>query len=427
MDKKQRIRCAIYTRKSVEDGLEQEFNSLDAQRDAAENYIASQKSKGWVCLPDHYDDGGYSGGNTKRPGLQRMLEDIKAGKIDVVVVYKIDRLSRSICDFGDLSKTFDKYGVSFVSVTQDINTSTSAGRMVLNILVTFSAYEREVTAERIRDKMAASRKKGLWVGGSVAFGYTSENKKLIVVPEEAETVRWIFNRFLETRSPKLICTELNEAKKLRKDGGIWNRSHIYRLLGNHTYIGKVKYKNEVYAGEQEAIIDEKIWDEVQQHLRDADPLRNLPARNRQETVAPLKGLIRCGHCGGSMGPNYTRKGSRKYLYYICMTDTKRAVRSCPVRRVAADDLESIILDQIEEMLRSPQVQEQLIGEDLDADTVKRYTEQFATIWQAIFPIEQYRILHLLIEHVDVYEDHLDIEFRTGGIKDLIKELTDENN
>ena len=204
-------RCAIYTRKSVEDGLEQDFNSLDNQREAGEAYIASQKGNGWVCLPERYDDGGFSGGNMKRPALQKLLADAEAGLIDIIVVYKIDRLSRSICDFAELSKKFDEWNVNFVAVTQDINTSTSSGRMMLHILITFAQYEREIITERVRDKMAASRKKGKWVGGSVALGYKVIDKKLIVVPEEAELVRKIYDRFIEVQSPKLIATELNHA------------------------------------------------------------------------------------------------------------------------------------------------------------------------------------------------------------------------
>src|SRR5574344_2086812 len=198
MDKENKtVRCAIYTRKSHEEGLEQDFHSLDAQRESGENYIASQKTRGWICLPERYDDGGFSGGNTNRPALKKLLADIASGKVDVVVVYKIDRLSRSICDFAELSKTFDKFGASFVAVTQEINTTTSSGRMMLNILVTFAQYEREVIAERIRDKMSASRKKGKWVGGSVPFGYKVVDKHLQIHEEEADIVKRIFARFLE--------------------------------------------------------------------------------------------------------------------------------------------------------------------------------------------------------------------------------------
>ena len=207
--KPQKKRCAIYTRKSVDEGLEQEFNSLDAQREAGEAYITSQKANGWVCLPERFDDGGFSGGNTSRPALKRLMAECRAGNIDVVLVYKIDRLSRSICDFAELTKFFDQYNVSFCSVTQDINTSTSSGRMMLNILMTFAQYEREIIGERIRDKFAASKRKGMWMGGMVPLGYCVQNRKLVVVDEEAETVRRIYRRYLDLQSPKQIAIELN--------------------------------------------------------------------------------------------------------------------------------------------------------------------------------------------------------------------------
>ena len=233
------VRCAIYTRKSTDENLDAEFTTLDAQREACENYIRSQVSKKWQILPDRYDDGGYSGGDTNRPALQRMMADIRAGQIDIVVVYKIDRLSRAIIDFGELQMEFEKNGVSFVSVTQDINTSTSSGRMMLNILVAFAQYERELIAERIRDKMAATRRKGDWVGGSVPTGYKVENKKLVVAPERADVVRRVFARFIEIQSPKQIAYELNRDGILTNQGNPWTTGHIYRMLNNYTYIGKM--------------------------------------------------------------------------------------------------------------------------------------------------------------------------------------------
>lgn len=419
-------RCAIYTRKSHEDGLEQDFNSLDAQRESAEAYIQSQKANGWRCLSDRYDDGGFSGGNTNRPALQRLMTDIKAGKIDIVVVYKIDRLSRSICDFADLSKDFEKYGVSFVSVTQEINTTTSSGRMMLNILMTFAQYEREVIAERIRDKMSASRKKGKWVGGSVAMGYKAENKNLIIEPAEAEVVKQIFTRFLETGSPRMIVEELNEAGNFRRDGKQWNLSHIYRILSNRVYIGEVEYKGEIYPGEQEPIIDREIWNDTQVRLQENDPLKHLRCK-KQETVAVLKGVLRCGHCGCAMGPTYTKRKYRKYLYYLCIADSKRAKHTCPVGRVAASEIEEIVLAQVQKILLSQTVQDCLVGDGLDQETVKRYAENFSEIWSEIFPIERQRILDLLLERVSVFNDHVDVEIKTGGINAFIKEMTDGND
>ena len=423
-----KIRCAIYTRKSTEENLDANFNSLDAQREAAENYIKSQCHKGWVILPQRYDDGGFSGGNMKRPGLIQLQEDVKAGKVDVIVVYKIDRLSRSLLDFSSLLTVLEEHNVAFVSVTQDINTSTSSGRLMLNILMTFAQYEREVIAERIRDKMSASRRKGLWVGGSIPFGYKSINKQLIVVPAEAEIVRMIFDKFLATHSPKAVCMDLNDAGKRRRDGKEWLLSHIYRILHNYTYIGQVRYKGNIYDGEQEAIISKEVWDKAQEMLKEADPLKGTRLTSRQETVVLLRDLVRCGHCGCAMGSNYTRKkNNRKYVYYICIQDTKKARKTCPVGRVSGGDLEQVVLEQIQRLLLTPQVQAQLICDDLDADTVKRYTSQFSEIWQEIFPVAQYQILHLLVEKITVFEDHLDVELKTSYLKDLIKDLKNGTN
>ena len=307
-------RCAIYTRKSVEEGLDQEFNSLDAQREAGEAYIASQKANGWVCLPTRYDDGGYSGGNMKRPALQQLLADCEAGLVDIIVVYKIDRLSRSICDFADLSKKFDEWGTQFVAVTQEINTATSAGRMMLNILITFAQYEREVITERVRDKMAASRKKGKWVGGSVPMGYRVENKKLVVEPEEARVIQRIFQRFIEIQSPTLIAQELNKDGIRTKQGKAWDKPHIYRILSNHTYIGQVKYKGSICEGEQNAIVELDVWNRTREILALNEPVPRQT--KRMETIAPLKGILRCGHCDCAMMPTYARKNGKRYFYYL---------------------------------------------------------------------------------------------------------------
>lgn len=426
MDKSQIKRCAIYTRKSTDENLQDSFNSLDAQREAAEAYIQSQKMNGWRLLPDRYDDGGYSGGNMNRPGLKKLLEDVKAGKIDIVIVYKLDRLSRSICDFAELSKIFDKHGTSFVSVTQEINTTTSSGRMMLNILVTFAQYEREVIAERIRDKMSASRKKGKWVGGSVPLGYKVVDKHLHINEEEVEIVKRIFTRFLEIGSPRQIAFELEESGVARRDGRPWNVSHIYRILQNHTYIGKVNYKGEIYEGEHEAIIDKKSWDEVQEHLKENDPMKYL-RNKKQETVAILKGVIRCGHCGCAMGPTYARRRGRKYLYYLCVDESKRGKHVCPVNRVAAPAIEEIVLKQVQKIMQTETVQKQLVQDDLPIEKVKEYADNFAEIWDEIFPIERQRILGLFLEKVVVYDDHVDIEIKTGGLTTFIEEMTNGND
>jgi Site-specific recombinases, DNA invertase Pin homologs len=361
--KKKILRCAIYTRKSHEEGLEQEFNSLDAQRESAEHYVESQRMRGWNALPDRYDDGGFSGGNMERPGLRRLLADIEAGKIDVIVVYKVDRLSRSLLDFMKMIDLFNEKGVSFVSVTQHFSTTDPTGRMFLGILITFAQYEREVIAERIRDKVAAAKRRGKYCGGVPILGYDadSENKKLQINPEEARTVQYIFRRFIQIGSVKRLGQELNEQGyrtkawttkkgKVRK-GSEWNTAHIYRLLNNRLYIGEIVHKDRSYPGEHEGIVDRTTWDKVQAILADNKPVKVSMAMTKM--VAPLKGVIRCGYCGCAMGPTYTRKNGRHYTYYICEKDSKRTVSRCPLKRIPSGDIERTVVEQLSAVFRTP--------------------------------------------------------------------------
>ncbi len=411
-------RCAIYCRKSVEDGLEQEFNSLDAQREAGEAYIASQKSNGWVCLPQHYDDGGYSGANIKRPALQQLLEDVDAGKVDIIVVYKIDRLSRSICDFAELSKKFDRKNVAFVSVTQEINTHTSAGRMMLNILITFAQFEREVITERVRDKMAASRLRGKWVGGSLPLGYGVENKHLVIIPEEAEIVKMVFNRFLEIQSPKQIALEMNQSGVKTKRGCEWTTQYIYRILNNYTYIGKVNYKGKIVDGEHEGFLDEAIWKQAHEFMQNNAPIPNRV--QRLETIAPLKGILRCGHCNCAMMPTYTRKNGKKYFYYICVKDTKRDISECPVKRVNSAEIENLIYEQLIRVMTAPEmianfsrmtgIEAHRVSEMFNKEMLKEMTNG-----------EKQRVAELLVERAVIVENGLTLEIKTCGVKSLIEE------
>ena len=284
-----KLRCAVYTRKSSEEGLEQEFNSLHAQREACEAYIASQRSEGWVLVRDQYDDGGISGGTLERPGLQRLLDDIEDGLVDVVVVYKIDRLSRSLADFAKLVEVFDRNGVTFVSVTQSFNTTTSMGRLTLNILLSFAQFEREVTAERIRDKVAASRRKGMWMGGVPPYGYVVKDRKLVVDEETAEHVRWIFARFLEIGSATELAREVGKRGIRTPRGNRIDKKYLYRMLSNRAYIGEAVHKGESYPGEHDAIIDRALWDKIHAILQESP--RKRAARTRADTPALLKGLL----------------------------------------------------------------------------------------------------------------------------------------
>lgn len=411
----------------MEEGLEMEFNSLDAQRLACENYIASQVANGWVALPERYDDGGISGGTLERPALKRLLSDAAQSRIDIIVIYKIDRLTRSIGDFAELSKKFDEWHIAFCSITQEINTSTSSGRMMLNILLTFAQFEREVIAERIRDKMSASRKRGQWVGGTIPFGYNNVDRHLVPDPETAPIVPEIFDFYSRCGSARETAKWLNGRGILTRQGKQWLTSAVYRLINNHTYNGEVFYKGEVYQGEQPRLVSEEQWGRVQEILTEN---ASVPKGTKVMGLryAPLRGLIHCGHCGGLMSPTYTRKRDYKYAYYICIKDTKRDISTCPIRRVAAGDMEKAVVEQVGVLFRSPTFVSQVARHlDDDITTVMEAMQDIDGFWKELFPIEQNRLLHLLIDRVTLYQDSMEIKVKTSGMRGLIKELSNVQN
>ncbi len=343
------VRCAIYTRVSTDYGLEQDFNSLDAQHDAAQAYIRSQAHAGWMLIRSRYADGGYSGGSIERPALQRLLADVRARKVDVIVVYKVDRLTRSLADFAKLVELFDGHAVSFVSVTQQFNTTTSMGRLTLNVLLSFAQFEREVTSERIRDKIAASKRKGLWVGGIVPLGYATKERKIVVVEEEAERVRTIFRRYLELGSlnrlmanlrARGIVTKLRVLKTGRTVGGIpFTRGPLAHFLRNRFYIGEVVFKGEVLPGEQPAILDRELFDAVQAKLNEQ---RNDHSAARDKSKSLLIGRIYDDR-GNRMSPSHVRKGGIKYRYYLSSPLLHgRPERAGSVRRVPAAEVEALV-------------------------------------------------------------------------------------
>jgi len=353
-----KTRCAVYTRKSSDEGLRQDFNSLDAQREAAEAYIASQKAEGWVCLPDRYDDGGFTGGNMERPGLQRLVADIDAGKVDCVVVYKVDRLSRSLMDFAKIVETFERHNVSFVSVTQHFNTTSSMGRLTLNILLSFAQFEREIIGERIRDKIAASRQRGKWTGGTPILGYdvdrTSGGPRLVINPDEASRVCQIFELYLERGSLLPVVAELerrdwrNKAwvtRDGRKRGGLpFDKCRLYNVLTNVLYVGKVRHKTDVYAGEHEPIVSDDLFTRVQQQLQRNG--RNGAVEHRNRHGALLRGLLYCKACDRAMSHTFTTRGNRRYRYYTCTTVTKRGRQACATDSLPALEIENAVVDQI---------------------------------------------------------------------------------
>jgi site-specific DNA recombinase len=370
------VRCAIYTRVSTEHGLDQEFNSLDAQYEAASAYIKSQAHAGWTLIRSRYDDGGYSGGSTDRPNLQRLLVDIRSRKIDVIVVYKVDRLTRSLADFAKLVELFDTHGVSFVSVTQQFNTTTSMGRLTLNVLLSFAQFEREVTSERIRDKIAASKRKGLWVGGTLPLGYEMKDGKIAIVEEEAELVRSIFRRYLELGSVNELLRDLRERNIRTKTrllstgatrGGIpFGRGALYYLLSNHFYIGEVKYKNEILPGEQPAIMDRALFEAVRQKSLAQWSHRSI-VRNKSDQL--LAGLL-FDDAGHRMVPTHATKAAVRYRYYVstpCLHGEAKIASAGSVSRVPAGDIEDVIVKSLKEHLAAEQDGAATIALPLEGD------------------------------------------------------------
>jgi site-specific DNA recombinase len=364
------VRCAIYTRKSTEEGLQQEFNSLDAQREAGEAYIKSQQHEGWVCLPSQYDDGGFTGANMERPALRRLLADIEAGKIDCVVVYKVDRLSRSLLDFSKIMEAFERHKVSFVSVTQAFNTATSMGRLILNVLLSFAQFEREMISERTRDKIAAARRKGKWSGGMPILGYRVAQTKLVVDETEATCVRRIFELYLEHQSLLAVVKELNARgwrtkrwttrKRLQRGGRPFDKNTLYQLLTNVAYIGKVKYKDEVHEGEHEPIIDAEVFGRVQTLLARNGRSGGRAVRNKHGAL--LRGLLRCAACGCGMSHSFTAKGSRQYRYYVCHRAQKQGWQVCPSPSLPAGEIERFVIDEIKCIGRDPRLIQETLAQ-----------------------------------------------------------------
>jgi site-specific DNA recombinase len=365
------VRCAVYTRKSTEEGLEQEFNSLDAQREAGEAFIASQKSEGWVCLPDRYDDGGFTGGNMERPAFKRLMAEIEAGRIDCVVVYKVDRLSRSLLDFTQIMESLERRGVSFVSVTQQFNTTSSMGRLTLNILLSFAQFEREIISERTRDKIAAARRKGKWSGGRPVLGYdvAPGEGRLVVNEDEAARVRAIYEAYLDRQSLIETIKELGArgwtnkrwiTKKGHESGGApFNKHSLHSLLTNVLYIGRLTYKDEIHNGEHPAIVDEETFRRAGQILKRNGATGGRHVRNRFGAI--LKGLIKCVPCNCAMVPTHATKKNRRYRYYVCANAQKRGWHTCPSKSIPAGEIEKFVVDQVRGIGRDPALLVETLG------------------------------------------------------------------
>ncbi len=353
------IRCAIYTRKSTEHGLDQEFNSLDAQREACEAYVKSQASQGWRVLPQPYDDPAYSGGNLERPALKRLLRDIESGRVDVVVVYKIDRLTRSLADFAKLVEMFDARSISFVAVTQQFNTTTSMGRLTLNVLLSFAQFERELASERVRDKVAASRKKGKWTGGTIPLGYDAKDKKLVIKKNEAETVRTIFRLYLELKSFGKLVAELDRRKIVTKrrdtkvtkyQGGIpFTYGPLAYLLNNRIYIGETHQAGKWFKGEHQAILDRQIFERVQDLLKSNRITRRT---KHSESGALLRGKL-FDDKGNRMSPSFSSKNGIRYRSYVSTALNGRKHKAGSVARISAPEIEGLVEAAVSEKINAP--------------------------------------------------------------------------
>jgi len=414
-----KVRCAIYTRKSSDEGLEKEFNSLDAQREACEAFIKSQKHAGWIAVSDLYDDGGLSGGTMERPALQRLLSDIKTGKVQIVVVYKVDRLTRSLADFAKIVDIFDAQGASFVSVTQQFNTTTSMGRLTLNMLLSFAQFEREIAGERIRDKIAASKAKGMWMGGTVPLGYDVKDRKLTINPAEAETVRLIFQRYAELGSVKLLQAELDRrglrskrregAKGLITGGAKFSHGILYLILQNRLYRGEVAHKGNVYPGQHEAIVDPELWSVVQDKLAANRRARSLAVG--AEAPSLLSGLL-FDHNGNRMTPTHANKRGRRYRYYIsaALLDPRKSIGN--TMRVPASEVEGLVLDRVRTLLMSrKEIADALAALDLKAGELEAAlirVAEFSKQWPVMPPKTIREIVRQAVAYVTLSLDQIEI-------------------
>ncbi len=419
------LRCAIYTRKSTEEGLDQAFNSLDAQREACSAFITSQKHEGWQELPTHYDDGGFSGGSMDRPGLVQLLADIQSGGIDIVVVYKVDRLTRALADFARMVTIFDEAGVSFVSVTQQFNTTTSMGRLTLNVLLSFAQFEREVTAERIRDKIAASKAKGMWMGGVPLVGYRPENRMLVPVPKDADLVRHIFQRFLELSSVRKLQAELKRAGRLtplrttqkgKTSGGCaFSRGKLYAMLSNPIYIGRIRHRDKVHDGQHQAIVDQDTWDKVQAML--AANRNSHASRSKARDPSPLAGIL-FDPDGNKMRPVHTTKRGQRYRYYVSPELIECSVETgAKGWRIPAEELEGILAKAIVGHLLIADTRQAMVSSINDQSNIDQRLKAIAELSEALQSSGSRHcktVLKAIVQRIDFAEENLTAQIDIGS-------------
>lgn len=406
--------CAVYTRKSTEEGLDQDFNSLDAQREACLAYITSQKAEGWIAAKSTYEDGGYSGGNTQRPGLQNLLGDIKARKVDIIVVYKIDRLTRSLMDFAKLVELFDQHQVTFVSVTQSFNTTTSMGRLTLNVLLSFAQFEREVTGERIRDKIAASKKKGIWMGGQVPLGYDLKDRKLHVNAGQAVLVKKIFSTYLKTRSVIKLIEILNRDGDKTKSGNNFTRGTLYFLLANPIYIGKVKHKTNVYDGHHQPIIPLKDWTAAQETL--AENAVEPRGCKKMQHKHLLRGLLFDAQ-GIIYSPVFTNKNGQRYRYYVSWDKIQRKKElEAAILRIPAHEIETLLEKRLRAWFADAHNLAKLTGKDhtTDYEVLEHLSSSIGKL-----PAEQ---VFETVSRIVVGNDTLEVQISISRLKTVLHDF-----
>jgi site-specific DNA recombinase len=433
-DKIELRRCAIYTRKSSEEGLEQEFNSLDAQKESCASFINSQKHEGWELISAAYDDGGFSGGTMERPGLKQLLIDIEAGLIDVVVVYKVDRLSRALSDFAKMVEVFDEHGVSFVSVTQQFNTTTSMGRLTLNVLLSFAQFEREVTGERIRDKFAASKKKGMWMGGNVPLGYDVIDRKLIVSEPEAENVRHIYRRYLDLKNVRSLKKELDEQgyrSKVRTStkgnisgGKPFARGALYAILQNKHYLGLITHKGDTYPGEHERIVDDELWTNVQNLLIQNGVNQKYKTNAKEPSL--LTSLL-FDEYGNRFSPSHAVKNKKRYRYYVNQAFLKD--KNAPInaiKRIPAHEIEKCIEEQLLGIISDPlklTTHLELSMDQIELASLQITAGELDSRWLEIGPENQRKLIQHSVEKVTLTASSISIEINNQGLSQLFNSLS----
>ncbi|MHA6862068.1 recombinase family protein [Ralstonia pseudosolanacearum] len=420
-------RCAVYCRVSSDERLDQSFNSIDAQKEAGHAFIKSQSHEGWIAVGDDYDDPGFSGGNVDRPALKRLMADIEAGRIDIVVVYKIDRLSRSLADFARMVEVFDRCRVSFSAVTQQINSATSMGRLMLNVLLSFAQFEREVTGERIRDKIAASKAKGMWMGGRVPLGYDLQDRLLVMNDREASLVRRIFDDFVTMRSATLMVRTYAAEGLVTKDSNAFTKQTLGKMLHNRIYLGEIVHKGKSFPGQHEAIVTQTQWDAAHALIASDVRERTRATMDREREPILLRGLLYASD-GERLVPTYTLKKGKKYRYYAPVRQRRLGAWASRHGSLPAGPIEELVIEQIVGALSAPHVVQAVWDHvratqpNLSEPEVVLPMRRLATVWQQLFPVEQCRLAQLLIERVVIADAGLEIVWRDAGWAELAGEL-----